>query len=243
MAAFRLSKWYLDCVTAGGEATIAYTGIMRWGPVRLPYSSLIETTASHVTEQHSLRQQHEPHVRDSRLQWHSSALNVTGNWRCDSASLTDTVFSNGNGTVKWECLVPCGQSRIGNREGLGYAERLTMTMPPWKLPLQTLRWGHFLSETELVIWIDWRGSFTNRIVYRNGIRVPAMCIRDDAIEFEDGAHVTLDRSLVIRDGPIGATALSAIPRVRRNLPGKAAADQGMQVAKPRDAATGRTSAC
>ena len=45
MAAFRLSKWYLDCVTDSGDASIAYTGTVDWGFVHLHFSSLLETTA------------------------------------------------------------------------------------------------------------------------------------------------------------------------------------------------------
>ena len=40
--------------------------------------------------------------------------------------------------------------------GLGYAEHLSMTIPPWRLPIDTLRWGRFLSPERSVVWIDWQ---------------------------------------------------------------------------------------
>ena len=220
MAAFRLLKWYLDCVTARGDATIAYTGVLRWGPVRLHYSSLLETSESEVREQHTLRQQHEPELRASTLLWRSSALQVKGTWSCASVPLKHTVFACDDGAVEWECMAPCARSRIGDREGLGYAERLIMTVPPWRLPIRTLRWGRFLSATDYIVWIDWLGDFNNRIVYRNGIPAAAQLISDGTIELANGARLTLDRSLVIRSGAIGSTALSVIPGVRETFPAR-----------------------
>ena len=62
MAAFELSKWYLDCVTASGDASIAYTGTVNWGPVRLHYASLLESTAGVVKAKHSLRPEAQPNI-------------------------------------------------------------------------------------------------------------------------------------------------------------------------------------
>ncbi|MBZ5583885.1 MAG: hypothetical protein LAQ30_17075 [Acidobacteriia bacterium] len=55
-------------------------------------------------------------------------------------------------------------------------------------------------------------------VYRNGREVRASSIEDDGIELDDGARLILDRSLVLRQGPLGSTALSAIPGIRETVP-------------------------
>ena len=104
--------------------------------------------------------------------------------------------------------------------GLGYAEHLVLTIPPWKLPIETLRWGRFLNASDWVVWIDWQGEHPQRIVYRNGTRVAAVELGDERIRFADGTLLAMDRSLTIREGPLGTTVLAAIPLVGRTFPAR-----------------------
>jgi hypothetical protein len=109
---------------------------------------------------------------------------------------------------------------LRDRCGLGYAEHLTMTVPPWKLPIQTLRWGRFTSASDWIVWIDWQGEFSRRIVYRNGKNAAPSVLEDDRIEFDDGYRLRMDRSLTIREGALGTTALSAVPGIRKTFPAR-----------------------
>jgi hypothetical protein len=218
--AFKLSKWYLDCVTDAGDVMIAYTGTVRWGVIHLHYSSLLESTAAGVTTRNSLREQDEPLVQDGVISWQSNAFGLDGQWQADSLALRETVYSSADGAIEWNCLMPQAKARLRDRCGLGYAEHLTMTIPPWKLPLQTLRWGRFTSASDWIVWIDWQGEFSRRIVYRNGNAAPPRVLEDDRIEFDDGCRLLMDRSLTIREGPLGTTALSAIPGIRKTFPAR-----------------------
>ena len=47
--------------------------------------------------------------------------------------------------------------------GLGYAECLTVTVPPWQLPIRQLRWGRFVAPDRSLAWIDWQGPFSTSI--------------------------------------------------------------------------------
>lgn len=220
MAAFALSKWYLDCITGSGDASIAYAGTVSWGPVRLHYSSLLESTAGVVSARHSLRPQNEPSIDHCSLRWQSDALKIDGEWRADSLEINETVFASDAGSVEWHCLMPRAQARIHNRAGFGYAEHLNITIAPWKLPIQILRWGRFATSSDWIVWIDWLGDFTRRIVYWNGQVAPTSLLEDGQIEFRDGARLTLDRSLVLREGQLGATALSVVPGIRDTFPAR-----------------------
>ena len=220
MAAFVLSKWYLDCLTAAGDASIAYTGAVHWGPVRLHYSSLLESTDGNVSLKHSLRPQPPPHVNSGSLHWRSAALELNGEWCPASQELRNTLFASEAGSIDWHCLMPRAQVRLGRRCGLGYVEHIHMTVAPWKIPIQTLRWGRFATPSDWIVWIDWQGEFMRRLVYRNGREIAASLLEDDEIRFEDGARLVLDRSFVLREGPLGATALSAIPGVRDTFPAR-----------------------
>ncbi|MGD1102179.1 MAG: hypothetical protein ABSA59_08940 [Terriglobia bacterium] len=220
MAAFRLSKWYLDCVTDSGDTSIAYTGAIDWGMVRLHYSSLLESTANGIKVRHSVRERNEPKTKDDSISWRTNALHIDALWQADSVALRETLFRCEDGSVEWHCLMPRARTRFGARFGLGYAENLIMTIPPWQLPIENLRWGRFTSASDWVVWIDWQGEFSRRIVYLNGESAPTLVLEDARIKFVDGALLTMDRSLVIRDGPLGTTTLSAIPGVRRTFPAR-----------------------
>jgi len=216
MAAFELSKWYLDCVTDCGDASIVYRGRVHWGPARLHYASLLESTAGCVRTAYSLRPQPEPIVDRCSLRWRG--LKTDAEWRAVAPEIRETIFASGTGSIEWHCLMPRACARIHNRMGLGYAEHLHMTIAPWKLPIRTLRWGRFATPSDWIVWIDWSGEFTRRIVYWNGQTIDTNVLKDDHIEFRDGSRLLMDRSLVLREGPLGATALSVIPGVRNTFP-------------------------
>jgi hypothetical protein len=154
------------------------------------------------------------------LRWQSRALKIDGEWRAQSEQIHETVFASEEGCIDWHCLMPRAEARINSRVGLGYAELLTMTIAPWKLPIRTLRWGRFVTPSDWIVWIDWLGRFARRIVYRNGQLVPTYLLEDGAIQFSDGSRLTMDRSLVLREGRLGTTALSVIPRGRGTLPSR-----------------------
>lgn len=220
MSSFRLSKWYLDCVSDQGDVSIAYTGFVRWGLVRIHYSSLLETTAGRIAVKNSLRRQHEPAMQNGVLSWKAASLKMAGEWRANSTAVRHEVYTSQHGSIEWNCLMPQALTRFRDRLGLGYAEHLTMTIAPWKLPLRTLLWGRFTSASDWITWIDWQGEFSRRFVYMNGQPAQPLSLEDDQIKLDNGALLSMDRSLVIREGPLGTTALSGIPGVRKTFPAR-----------------------
>ena len=220
MAAFQLSKWYLDCVTDSGKTFIAYVGDLHWGPLHLHYSSLLRSEQNAVTQQNSLRQPSMPVLDGKSMSWNSDHFDFSAVWQSDLSELRQTVFTSEEGSVEWHCLIPVAQVRTNGDSGLGYVEHLTMTVAPWKIPIQNLRWGRFGSASDWVVWIDWQGEFSKRILYRNGETVSASTLDDQQITFADGSRLTMDRSLILRNGPLGTTALSSIPGVTNTFPAR-----------------------
>jgi len=222
---FRLSKWYLDCVTDTGDASIAYIGEAVWGKLRLHYSSLLESTGTQVKERHSFRKPSQPHITGGLLHWESDVLDAEGEWKLDSQKSTGTgiqrtIYRSEIGCIEWHCLAPRAAARIGMRRGLGYAEYLTMTIPPWKLPIASLRWGRFASDSHGIVWIDWQGESSQRFVFADGEAIGSHAVEDGRIEIANGARLTMDRSLVLRDGALGTTVLSRIPTIRKSFPAR-----------------------
>lgn len=220
MAAFQLSKWYLDCVTDSGNTFVAYVGDLHWGPVHLHYSSLLRSAQNVLTQKNSVRQPRMPVLDGRSISWNSDHLDFSAVWHSDVNQLRETVFASEEGSVEWHCLMPVAQVRTNSDSGLGYVEHLTMTIAPWKIPIQSLRWGRFCSPSEWVVWIDWQGEFSKRLLYRNGRVTSALALDDRQITFDDGSRLTLDRSLTLRSGPLGTTALSSIPGVSKTFPAR-----------------------
>lgn len=218
MPSFKLSKWYLDCVTLTGDTLIAYSGTARWGKLRLHYSSTLETADERIVERYSLRPPLNPVVTDSIVSWQSKTLKISGSWEKLSPGVNETIYRESDGVIEWDCRMPLARAKIGDRQGLGYVENLTMTIPPWKLPIQTLRWGRFTSPTDWLTWIDWEGDYSRRIVYLNGELLQCSRIEDNKLEANDQTCLSMRRSLVLRDGPLGMTALSVVPGIRKMFP-------------------------
>ena len=168
MARFSLSKWYMDCITDSGDISIAYTGTINWRRAHLSYSTILESVSGRLTTNHSTRKPEKPEIHGDSVSWSSKPLHVQASWQALSPGLRETIFRCDDGSVEWHCSAPCAQAQFRGRCGLGYVDRITMTLPPWKLPIQYLRWGHFASQADWVVWIDWQGEFCRKLVFLNG---------------------------------------------------------------------------
>ena len=111
--------------------------------------------------------------------------------------------------VHWDCVQP--RARVELRmpdgrtlRGRGYAEVLSLSIAPWRLPIHELRWGRFAGERHGAVWIEWLGPHPLKLVLLDGARVDAM------------PPLRLSDEVVLRSGRIGETALRLLPR---RLPG------------------------
>jgi hypothetical protein len=154
------------------------------------------------------------------LAWRTPALGVDARWRGDPLDIRERIYADGEGSVEWRCLLPGASADTGSVSGLGYVERLRLTIAPWRLPIRSLRWGRFVSARHSLVWIDWRGDFERRLVWLDGKAVAAVGAGDDGFEIEGGARLALDCGLTIRRGPLGSTVLSAVPGLDRIAPAR-----------------------
>jgi len=210
---FELSKWYGDCISECGEARIAYSADLRYGPVELSYSSLLDGDRA----EHFLRS---GRVADSERGLCWDGPGVSADWIRQDAPLQATVFESKEGSVVWNCVMPKGRACINGIRGLGYAEHLRITVVPWKLPIRTLRWGRFLTPDTTLIWIDWQGEHTVRIVFLNGERIEAGTIDDGGLILDNGARICFHDAQVVRRGSVGSTVLAAVPGINTIAPAR-----------------------
>jgi hypothetical protein len=222
---FALSKWYFDCVAEDGRAFIGYLAELRWKSLTIHYQSLLLHSDGEATQtRFSLRSAPPPSVSGPALLWKSSPLRLDGTWNALQPPVRATILDSDAGTIEWNCLQPRATASvlIGKAAaicGLGYAEHLRMTIPPWRLPLKELRWGRFLSATDSLVWIDWRGPYSKQVVFLNGAEAQAESITEQQIVLKDRALIlSFEESFVLRDGTLAKTALSKIPNVQKLFP-------------------------
>ena len=220
MAAFSLVKWYLDCVTEQGDTVILYCADLRWRGVHARYSSSLVALDGAVATQSSMSS-YDLNVGERQIAVELPKLGVSGRWESRVAPVRASLYRDAAGEVDWHCIQPASDVtvRVGDREltGLGYAECLTLTLPPWQLPLHELRWGRFVSAEDSLAWIDWRGPHSTRIAVHNGRVTDVMNLSESEVTTEDST-VRLADTFTLRDGTLGSTVLPGAGLLAKLLP-------------------------
>jgi len=224
---FSLRKWYLDCVAENGDTFIGYSGILCWKALTIHYSSIASTRESTGTKtKTSLRESSFPCIDGRKINWTSKALNVSGTWTQASETVNRQLYNSPDGTVLWSCVQPRSNVDIsfgtGERmTGMGYAELLELTLKPWQLPISELRWGRFLSDQDVVVWIEWRGESPLSVIFHNGKQIRDGSITDEKIVIDgDRTVLSLSEKTELRNGLLGSTALSIIPKIATIFPAR-----------------------
>jgi len=220
-SSFRMTKWYMDCVTEEGEVAILYCADLGWRGVHAKFSSVLASDGDVIGTRSSMAR-YGLDVSGDRVLVEFPRLKVSGCWEAEGATPVEhTVYENAAGSVVWNCLQPRSKARvrIGERElrGLGYAECLTLTLPPWQLPMRQLRWGRFVSPEDAVAWIDWQGPYSMSFATHNGRQSKLLSVTETEVELSD-AILRMEPGLSLRAGRVGSTILPGAPALGRLLP-------------------------
>ena len=219
---FSLRKWYLDCVGDSGDLCIAYRAELNVAGAQLATASLLRfDDRGGLRSRWTVRSCPEPSGEDV-LSWQAPPLDLSARFERRDPSCSATLLDGPGGTVRWTCTHPRAavEMRIAGEvlRGIGYAEVLDLTVPPWKLPIDELRWGRLLTVSHGVVWIEWRGSHPQRLVLVDGI--PTSGEVEERGLRAGGARALLHEPRVLRSGRIGETVVSAVPRLERLVPGR-----------------------
>jgi hypothetical protein len=205
---FALEKWYFDVVAPDARVRIAYVAKVVVGGVTLHYASVLRADATEPTMASTLRGVTMPAPGGST--WACTALGIEVSVVATAAPIDARILETDRGRLDWLCFAPRADvvGRDGDNEiaGVGYAEVLRMSIPPWSLPWNELRWGRAHVGDETFVWIK---TDTAARVYVNGHV-------GDMSELE----LELDRDRVLRDGVIGKTVLSIVPGSETLFPGR-----------------------
>ena len=159
---FSLTKWYIDCVSADGRVAIGYWASLAWGPLALTWHSVVlHAPGSGPDHRSSLIAVAAPDVRGRTLTWRAPALQCTVRADSRQRPFEERLLDDEAGVVHWRVEAPAANVRVelggaSPISGPGYAERIVLTAPPWRLPIRELRWGRWIDAAgnRSVVWID-----------------------------------------------------------------------------------------
>jgi len=221
-----LSKWYADCITETGDALILYSAELHWRSHAIHYTSLLtHHPGAPALNRVSLRRHASPEIHDAVIQWQSRPWKTQAEWRDLGDPIHQTLLDTAEGSLNWHCLAPrsCAEFRLPGTNpirGWGYVEHLQLSVAPWRLPIQQLRWGRFVNAEDAIVWIDWRGPETRQVVYHNGSPAAPASITDHQIDLPNSTTLTLAPIATLREGPLGSTALAKLPHLDRIFPAR-----------------------
>jgi hypothetical protein len=207
---FSLVKWYMDCVTEEGEAAIVYFADLKWRGVHAYIGSVLTAGKNDAPMTRTSLGRYELESSAELISIVHPKLKIKGRWERDAGPFRRTMYEEKGGSVIWDCIQTRSRVSvsIGNRElkGLGYAECLSVTVPPWQLPLRELRWGRFVAENHTLAWVDWRGSYSCSVAVLDSREAEMRSVSHERV-VAGNAVLDIAPGVSLRAGRLGSTIL------------------------------------
>jgi hypothetical protein len=186
---FQLTKWYVDCVAADGRAVIGYWASLAWRGLALTWQSVtLHEPGRPPLTRSSLASAPCPRAADGRITWNAPALGCAARAEAQQRPIDERLLDGDDGVVEWCVEAPAADvsfdlQGVAPVRGAGYAERIFIGVPVWRLPIRELRWGRWLdaSASRSVVWIDWRGDSPRTWAFVDGVRVPGAVVTDHGV--------------------------------------------------------------
>ena len=223
MADFRLEKWYFDCVASDGAVLIGYAARLKWGYIGLNYGARITKSSGGAFCQRQSLFFGTVDEGGQAVSWANDRLKVRGEWAGGTPIHRTLVVDEPSGHIEWQCLgANCAvNAHVDGRAiaGTGYAEKLSMTIPPWALPFSELRWGRYISDdrSDFMVWTDLRGASPRTWVWLNSGEAVAGTVNDRGVRTE-GAELVFRSSRPLRCDNVARTLLGRLEFLKSLLP-------------------------
>jgi hypothetical protein len=214
----RLEKWYAD-VADGGSVLIHYSARLDVGPVALAYQGELQGGRERRGSFWLGRNIRMPTTIDCGGDpcLEAPAAGGVATWR-NAINRPRHLWSDGRRNVIWDPVVLNG-TVSGAVSGRGYAERLVMTVAPWRLGIERLWWGRFCGDRHSLVWIVWEGARPLRVALLDGhdAELHTVGVEDVALA---SVRLRLSGHRVLVDQILGTGALAGMPLRRRIAPVK-----------------------
>ncbi len=178
MGAFLLDKWYFDAADENGRAAIVHAAVLRFGLINLHYGAILASDSSSATQTHhaTIRAGDMPITSSRGTAWTCDAIDLSISCSPPDSHAPCAVqlppphrlLDRDDGFIDWapihrRAMVDLRTPDFSIR-GLGYAERLTMTLRPWDLPINVMQWGRWIGESASMVWLRWEGPMPKTLV-------------------------------------------------------------------------------
>lgn len=222
MSDFALEKWYIDAIDEEGRAFIGYSARLRWKSISLSYNNytFLDLNEASPLVKSSFSVKSFPDYSDDKLRWVFKNITVESS-RIDP-SFGQILLKDESGEINWSCLLPKASVKIHLNEksvlsGPGYAEKIDISILPWKIPIEKLHWGRYLSKDDTIIWIRWEGPIEKNLVFHNGETAKGHRIEQNVVQFGDYT-LQLQNARSIRKGTVMQTVFSKFPAISKLFP-------------------------
>ena len=219
---FHLDKWFLDFTGENGEAMIFYAAKLTWHGWSASYTSWLEYDAAYGVRLSSrFRNVQMPQKKDDLIMWSDTKFGVSGTWESLENMIQTRIFDSDEGFLDWKCFQPASKVQLKVNgsvlKGRGYVEQLILTVPPWNIPMDELRWGRFGSIKHNMVWIELREKEKKQWLWLNGEKIENCVIKDEYISLPDKDMVlNLDRGIVLE---VEKKIFSVVEKIIRYIPG------------------------
>ena len=203
-----LEKQYFDCIDDRGNCFIIYRAELHYLCINIHYSELVFCDSEDVTTgKSSLKKTIKPES-GKILKYFNTSLEIKGSWkRIDNLLPSYSFRDSESKELIWNCHHPKTNTEIDYRgtrfTGYGYAETLLLSIKPFNLPLDEIRWGRFLSDEYSVIWMRWKGAFPLNKLYCNGVEYNDAEYGENSLNFHGGVYqLAFQEIATIRNGKL-----------------------------------------
>jgi len=212
----------MDATDDAGRAFIGYSARLDWKSIGLFYNGFtFRSITGAVVKRNSFSSQQFPSVSGEEIVWRFR--NVSAKWKRMVAPVHEVLLELPEGNITWSCHAPQALAVVEHtheqleKNALGYVEKITLSLPPWKIPIRELHWGRFLSPDHTVVWIRWIGPVPRTLVWHNGARFQDAEITTEAVAF-DGLMLSINNKRELRKGSLLSTVFSKFPAIARLFP-------------------------
>jgi len=226
---FILSKWFLDCINEEGEAVIIYSAELCWNNIVVPYNSMLICHRDGTTSFKSrFTRKTKPLLSENMVSLTDNVFGIEGKWNKDHTALKTRIYDSEDGSLDWNCLQPRSDVFInilnrGTYNGLGYVEKLDLSIEPWKLNMNQLRWGRFNSSTDSVVWIELLSNNNKQWLWHNGYFISGAEISDKSVYIpETEMKISFTNTRVIETEKkifnVVRSLISYFPGIKKSIP-------------------------
>lgn len=203
---------------------IAYWARLAMGDLHLTWHALSEyDPGAKPRRAWSLVPVAPPQRPGATLTWATDALALSITMQPCESPQEVTLLDAPAGIVRWRGETAAARMQVARAgqapfDGVGYAECLTLTVPPWQLPIDTLDWGRWISHDRMhsSIWFRWRGAHPLVLVVEDG-HAAADAVIDGTTVSTATATLDIQPSRLLERRHLGEI-VSPIPLLTRVLP-------------------------